>query len=378
MVPKMEFRISQENFVQVLALTQNIVERRTTMPILANVLLSVSKGTLRVSATDLETTAVSETKAEAVSTGSTTVSAKMLHEIVRELPPGDVHVKLGDAERLEITSGNTKMRIVGVTAEEFPALPGIDHAVKSKISSKQLLGMINKTLYAVSTDETRFNLCGVYFEFVGSDKDKSRELRFTSTDGHRIASATRPAETIRFEKDVSVLIPRKGLAELRRLLDGEDRLIGIDVVEGFFIVEADKTKIAMRLIDAEFPDYKQAIPGKPGEVALVRTEEFTHALKRAALVVSDRGKGVRLDFSENKLDISGSSPERGDAKESFDIEFKGQPVTLGFSAKYLQEFLATVEDGQNVSIELHGAEGPARLRSEADESDFSVLMPMRL
>lgn len=370
----MNIIISKAELNRALSITQSVVERKTTMPILANVLLSASDNALRISATDLEVTAVVHAESTVKSTGSTTVNARVLNDIVRELPDGDIQLKLTEGERLQITAQNSNFLMVGVSAEEFPSLPGISLDTTGKINALQFRQMIDRTIYAVSHDETRFNLNGVCFEM---DKSDTTKLRMVATDGHRLALINRPFPDLAFEG--GAIVPTKGLQELRRVLDEEgDTEVGIAITDGFFVLEGSRAKIAMRLIDGEFPDYKQVLPAKPGVEAKIPGAVLTQAIRRAALMVTDKGKCVKLDFSEGKLRISSSSPELGESSEEIDVEYGGDAVSVGFNAKYVLDFAGSVDEAQPLTVEITSELGPARFSIEGDDSYFGIVMPMRL
>lgn len=367
----MEFIIPTSALSKALYLAHSIVEKRTTMPILSNVLISSSKGRLEISATDLEITTKVSVPADVKIAGSTTVNAKMLADIVRELPDTKVEVKLLDGERLEIKADNTSMKLIGVSAEEYPSLPGLDFNTKNKISTKLFSEMIGKTLYSVSTDETRFNLNGVCFDSVDEG------LRLVATDGHRLAMITRPANALSISE--KAIVPRKGLSELRKILDNsESEEIGVDIIEGFLIVEAGETKISMRLIDGEFPDYNQVFPKQEGVKAIAASEPLVQALKRAALMVTDKGKCVKMDFSKDKLRVSSSSQELGESTEEMKINYSGDPLSVGFNARYIIDFANSINEKGNVVIELNGELGPGKFYVEGDQSYVGIVMPMRL
>lgn len=371
----MDITVSKSELGRSISVIQNIVEKRTTMPILANVLISATDGKLKIYASDLEITAVSFAQAAINSPGSTTVNAKVFADLVRELPDGDIRLKLTEGERLEITTKKSKFRIIGVSAEEYPSLPGVSFQVKGKISASTFLEMINKTLYAVSQDETRFNLNGVSCESEGGKKDKT--LKMVATDGHRLSLITRQVKDFSF--DQRVIIPRKGLNEIKKVIEiDKDADIGIDINEGFLIVETKEFKVSMRLIDAEYPDYNQVIPKQKGSVASVPTGELIKALRRVSLLVSDKGKGIRLDFNRDNLKITSSSPELGDAIEELSVGYSGKPTSVGFNAKYLLDFALSVQESENISIEINGELGPGKVYAENDESYFGIIMPMRL
>lgn len=372
----MDLTISKSELSKAIQVTQSIVEKRATMPILANVLLTAADGKLKISATDLEITAVVTAQARVKAPGSTTVSAKVFSELARELPDGDVRIKLSDGERIEITCGKSKYRINAVSADEYPSLPGISFDVRNKISAKQLQEMINKTIYAVSQDETRFNLNGVCFEIV-SDGKKQKALKMVATDGHRLAIISRPIGDLNL-KD-RVIVPRKGLAEIRKVLElQQDNEIGFDINEGFLVLESKECKISMRLIDAEYPDYTQVIPKHSSVVAALSSDELSQALRRVALMVTDKSKCIKLDFNGDTLKVQSSSPELGDAHEELAIQYNGKPLSIGFNAKYLLDIAASLGENQTLNIELNGELGPGKFSSANDSSYFGIVMPMRL
>jgi DNA polymerase III subunit beta len=371
----MNITVNRAELQRVLTVTQNIVEKRTTMPILANVLLKATSGHLHVSATDLEVTAITKTVAKVEEQGSLTVNAKVLHDIVRELVDEQVTLLCLEGDRLEITTGSSRLRINGVSAEEYPGLPGMSIGTQTYLPASEMLHMVNRTLYAVSLDETRFNLNGVCFEKIFEEgKDV---LRLTATDGHRLAIVSRPIG--QFNLTEPVIVPRKGLVEVKKLLDGQlDALVGMVISEGFFVVETTDTKVSMRLIDGEFPDYRQVVP-RPSEIkAIVPVTPFVQALRRVSLLVTDKGKCVTMSFSQDLLKISSSSPELGEAVEQFPIEFQGDPLTTGFNARYLLDIANAAGTSETLVIELNGPLGAGKFYPQSDESAIAVVMPMRL
>jgi len=374
----MELTISKQSLNDLLAITQNFVAKKTTMPILNNILISASEGKLQISATDLEVTAVASNAAQVKRGGSTTVNAKVFNDIVKELPDGDVTIKLQEGERVEIIAQNSKLRMNGVSSDEFPSLPGMNFKPSGKISSAVLSEMIGKTLYSVSQDETRFNLNGVCFELNSAGKGKKDEkvLRLVATDGHRLGMINRPISGLSF--DERIIVPRKGLSEIKRIIDGEDTEIGIEVKEGFMVIEAPRAKISVHLIDGAFPDYNQVIPKGKGTEVVLNSKEFSHTLRRVALMVTDKSKLVRFDLSDNRLRVSGSSPELGDATEELEVKYKGEQLSIGFNAQYCIDFISTMSESGNLIIELNGALGPGKFTPEGDESCIGVIMPMRL
>jgi DNA polymerase-3 subunit beta len=361
-----------------LSLVQNVFGKKTTMPILNNVLISAKDGKLSILGSNLDIAILVKVPATVVKEGKTTVNGNLFTKICRELPAAeDITLTRGENERLEVITKNSSLRVVGASADEYPNVPGISIATKHKISAALLLEMIEKTVYATSTEEARYNLNGVCFESV-TDK-KGLSLRLVATDGNRLAMITRPIKGMTTSTMPNhVIVPSRGLQEVRRVLEREAAGdVGIEVSEGFLVIEAPSVKIAVRLIDGEFPDYSMVVPTKSGEPAKMSGALLSQALLRVSLLVSDKGKGVRLDFFKNRLRISGSSPELGEAVEELPIEYAGKDMSIGFNAEYYRDFIATLKEEEEMTIELHDLQGPAKLYGR-DESAFSIVMPMRM
>jgi DNA polymerase-3 subunit beta len=379
--------VTKEEFSKALQLVQSAVSKRTTMPILSNLKISADQksNTIQLTASDLELSAVCSVKASVKRSGSTTVSAKVFGDIIRELPEGDITLVLGEGERLDVHSKGSKFKIVGISADEYPTLPGLACVASDIVPARVLLEMVNRTLYAVSLDETRFNLNGVCFENLTGEKSakgKKREtegatLRLVATDGHRLAIATRPVASLTFSG--RVIVPRKALSEIRRVLELEvDKDVAFGIQEGFFVLEASDFKLAARLIEAQYPDYSQVLPQKMGVKATLNTKELTHALRRVMLIVTDREKGVRLSFAPGTLRITSSSPELGEASEELPVAYDGAVATIGFNAGYLLDVANALGDSETMTFELNGELGPGKFFSEQDESSIAIVMPMRL
>jgi DNA polymerase-3 subunit beta len=384
----MEITIPKNELAKLLHLTMAIAEKKTTMPILGNLLLTAEGNLCKITGSDLEITAVASAKATVRKPGSITVAAKMFGDLVRELPEGDVTVRVAERDRIEVVAGSSKIKIVGVAADEYPVPPGLSLETKSKIPAPTLIEMINKTLYAVSLDEGRYNMNGVCVEF--SSEGKKAMLRMVATDGHRLALISRPLEGVTFtglakkgeksgDRPDHVIVPRKGLTEVRKALEvAGDVSVGVDVREGFLVLENDSWKLVVRLLDSEFPNYEQVIPKAAGTKIAVLSSQLTQALKRVSLVVSDKSKGVRLDFFDSLVRISSSSPEVGEAQEEVEVQYKGKDFSVGFNARYLLDVLSAVSENQPFVLELGGETGPGKFYSESDESSFGIIMPLRL
>jgi DNA polymerase-3 subunit beta len=380
----MEVRIPKADLSRVVSIVQSVVERKSTMPILQNILLTAEDSVLRISSTNLEVAAVVEIPAEVKKKGSITLSGRVFGEIVRELPEDSVQLTLKDASRIEISAGKSVFKVLGTSSDEYPNLAGVSLEIAHRVPARQFAEMISKTIYAVSTDENRFNLNGVCFDLVGEadKKGAGRQLRCVATDGHRLAMISRPISGLQFED--SVIVPTKGLSEIRKILDTqEDSDVAIDIAEGFFLLQTDgtkgpKTKIALRLVDGEFPDYQQVLPKKTGVTVPMEKDQLSQALRRVALMVTDKSKCVTFDFLAGCLRLSSSSPELGEASEELAIDYHAENLRVGFNAKYLLDFCASVGEMNIIEIELHGEHGPAKLVAQGDESSIGIVMPMRL
>ena len=385
----MEITISKTELSKLLHVTLAIAEKKSTMPILGNILLSAEDKSFKVTASDLEITAIASSAATVKKTGSITVSAKVFGDLVRELSDGDITIRAVDRDRIEVVAGTSKMKIVGVGAEEYPVPPGLALKTKAKIPAPTLIEMINKTLYAVSLDEGRYNMNGVCLET--TTQGKATGINMVATDGHRLALISRPIQGVEFSgltlkgtgKGGSsvdhVIVPRKGIAEVRKALETVgDVPVGVDVSEGFLVVEGPAWTLVVRLLDSEFPNYEQVIPKTAGTRITVLSTQLAQALKRVSLVVSDKNKGVRFDFFNNLVRISSSSPELGEAQEELEVQYSGKDFSVGFNARYIIDVLSTIGENQPFILELNGESGPGKFYTEVDESCFGIVMPLRL
>jgi DNA polymerase-3 subunit beta len=377
----MELVIEKSKLLDALASVSSFIARKTTMPILNNFLVKASQGKLIISATDLEITAIASAAADVKTPGSTTVNARVFGDIVRELPDGEIKFKLKDGERFEIFAKNSKIKINAQSSEEFPSLPGMNVEPSGRVSAKELSEAIGKTLYAASQDETRFNLNGVCFELVNGKSKKDRALRLVATDGHRLGMVTRQLAT--FNLDDRMIVPRKGLTELKRIIDSSSLAssggeLGIEVKDGFLVVETDNTKMSIHLIDAQYPDYNQVIPKSISSSAVMAVADITQALRRIVLLVSEKTKGVKFEFSPTSLRLSSSSPDLGEGIEEIPVKYDGEALTVGFNAVYFLDFLNSIAGSSEVKIELSGPLGPGKLSPDSDDSCIGIIMPMRL
>ncbi len=368
----MEFKIEADQLKRALQRAQGIVERKTTMPILANVLINAQKTGVSVTAFDLDIGVVSEHPAEVLKPGAVTVSAKYLHDIVASAPDATLTLKRLSNNYVEITSGTANFKIVGMAPEEYPKFPKEESAGLVKVNGALILEMIKKTQFAISTDETRYILNGVFFE-----PREGGKTRMVATDGHRLALVEREMEGD-FGLKSGVIVPRKGLFELRRLLDeAPEAECFLGFADNSALFKKTGLTMVMRLIDGQFPEYQRVIP-KEGEkqVALPRIR-FLEGLRRIALLSADKSNAVKVRLSDNLLRITSHNPDLGEAKDDIDCTYRGPELTVGFNARYLTDVLSVL-DTDEVVFELGDEHSPGVLHAPGDKSYTAVVMPMRV
>ncbi len=367
----MKIEIEKRDLLNLIGKTQNIVEKRNTMPVLVNILLEADQKTLKVFATDLEVSLTDEVPVRVHQPGKVAVSARNLFEIAKKLSDGTISLTRKENNWLEIKQGRYLSKIVGVSAEDYPVFPTYNPQSFNKIESKTLREMIDKTIFSVSSDETRYHLNGVFFEI-------SKEgLKMVATDGHRMSLVTRKVENLESPVQQGVIIPRKGLHEIKKILEGVDTTVEIALEGSQFILRSQSAVLMIRLIEGKYPNYQQFIPAKlPLKMSLPR-EIFLQSLERVALLANQKSKAVQLMLSQGKMEISSNNPELGDAKEELEVDYKGQDLKIGFNAKYITDILTNM-DQELVDIELNDQLSPGLIRPHADLQYTCVVMPMRI
>lgn len=373
----MEFRIEKEVLLKALQKIQGIVEKRTSMPILSNALIEASTSSIHVTATDLEVGMKSSYPAEVVSTGKITVSAKKLYEIVKELPNQTITFLTKDNDWVEIKCGKVQFNIVGLSPEEFPYFPDIKEENLFEIESALLKGMIEKTSYAICFDETKYNLNGIFTKVeVGSDGNNS--LKMVATDGHRLSIASGKLTGVAGPELLKgVILPKKGVSEMKKITDEDSGILLFGFMDNSAVIKRGDSYMVMRLVDGEFPDYNRVIPASNNRVVTVNKEDFTHSVRRMAILSSEKFKGIMLEISSAGIKISSSNPELGDAMEEFDVSYDGEPFSVRFNARYLLDVLAVAET-DNVEMKFRDELSPSIIVPENSNSFLAVIMPMRL
>jgi DNA polymerase-3 subunit beta len=368
----MKLTISKEQLIAGLQAVQNIVSNRTTLPVLSNVLLRAEGNRLDLTATDLDVTISSAVEATVERPGAITLPAKKLFGIVRELPTQSIELDLDDKNMCRITSGASYYKIHGLPPEEFPAMPKFAENRKITIAQDKLRGLLKKTSFAISTDESRFVLNGIFVSL------KEHTLTLVATDGRRLALAEEGVD-IPANSQGECIIPSKAINELNRLLQTQNEVeIKFTDNQVAFTLQGEKgfaTIIISKLIEGNYPNYKQVIPGECKErVPLVR-EEFLQALRRAEIMTSEKSNSVKLNFTKNKVEITANTPEVGEARESIAVNYKGPDMAIAFNPTYMMDPLKAL-DNDEVYLELIDELSPGLIKINGPF--LYVLMPMRM
>lgn len=366
----MKLEIDKRDLLNLIGKTQNIVDKRNTMPVLLNILLEAQEEVLRVYATDLEISLTDAVPARVIEKGNVVVSAKSLFEIARRLSDGKITLARKENNWLEIKQGKHVSKIVGMHAEEYPIFPDYDHQYFSKMKIEILREMIDKTIYSVSTDETRNYLNGVYFEV-------QSPLRMVAMDGHRLALVTRQIEKINSAYPQGVILPRKGLHEIKKIIEALDGDVEFSVEGPNFILSYQSMKLMIRLVEGKFPNFQQFIPQKTSHRVNINRIDLLNCVERVSLLANQKSRAILFHFKNAALEISSQNPEMGDAVEELEISFSGSDIKIGFNARYVIEILSNI-NSEFVDIDLLDHMSQGVFRPHGDSSYLCVVMPMRI
>ena len=372
----MKFSIERGALLKAVGQAQSVVERRNTIPILANVLIEAEGDTVSFRATDLDIEVVDAAPAKVERAGATTVSAVTLHEIVRKLPDGALVTLTDDGAsgRLTVQAGRSNFALATLPREDFPVMASTEYATNFSAPAPVLRRLFDKSKFAISTEETRYYLNGVYMHV--ADAGGRRVLRCVATDGHRLAriDADLPAGA---EGMPGVIVPRKTVGELRKLLDDDEAIIAVSVSETKVRFATPGITLTSKVIDGTFPDYSRVIPTGNSRRLEVDASEFAQAVDRVATVSSERSRAVKLSLDEDRLVLSVNAPDSGAADEELAVAYGDDKLEIGFNAKYLLEIASQV-DRENAVFLFNSAGDPTLMREGSDDSAIYVVMPMRV
>ena len=370
----MKLTIDRNALMRALSHVQAVVERRNTIPILSNILMVAEGDRLSLTATDLDIEATDAAEASIKKAGSVTAPAQTLFDVVRKLPEGsEISLDLSES-RLSISSGRSKFALPTLPASDFQTMQKEDAPTKFDMDAAELRRLIDKTRFAISTEETRYYLNGIYLHHAKGPK--GNVLRAVATDGHRLAlaetEAPKGSATLK-----GVIVPRKCVAEARRLLDGAPETVTVEASDSKIVFRIGEAVLTSKLIDGSFPDYQRVIPKDNNRVLNVDNKSFKDAVDRVATVSAERSRSVKLTLSPGKLTLAVSHSETGSGAEELEVDYNSEPMEIGFNAKYLLDVASQIE-AEETRIEFNDAASPARVLDTKDDGAQYVLMPLRV
>ena len=372
----MKLTIERAALLRSLNHVQSVVERRNTIPILSNVHIDAKDGVLSLMATDMDIEIVEKVAADVQTDGGTTAPAHMLYDIVRKLPEG-AQAELetnNETSQLHLRSGRSRFTLSTLPTAEFPVMADGDMAHKFSLSGSALRSIIDRTRFAISMEETRYYLNGMFLH--GTTSDSGDVLRAVATDGHRLARVEMPIPDGALGMP-DVIVPRKTVAELRRLIDETDEDISIELSDTKVRFSFDAAILTSKLIDGTFPEYDRVIPADNKKLMEVDCKPFAEAVDRVSTISTEKSRAIKLNLDKGNLTLSASSPDNGTATEEFEVSYDEDPIEIGFNSRYLLDIMQQI-DGAKAQFALADAASPTIVRNLDDNDALYVLMPMRV
>ena len=370
----MEFSVKRSDLLNELAMTQGVIERKTTIPILSNLLVEAKGSRVTITATDLELSICTSCEAKVKKEGAGTIPAKKLLELVRLLPEEEIRFKLLENHWVQVVCDKKTYKMVGMARDNFPAIPAFPHTLV-KIPAAILQGLISKTQFAISMEESRYTLNG------GLLLLKPDTLSMVATDGHRLALAETDHKLGGLNSEVRVLIPKKAMSEVLKLANeaGNGAQIEFARDDSHLFFQVGHRLLISRILTGQFPNYEAVLPRENNKSVVLERGEFNDAVRRVSQLADQRSHAVKFAVAKEGVEISASSPEYGEARENIDKEYKGEPLAIGFNAQYMLDFLGAAAEGP-ISIELKDEQSAGQMRPLADEQYRYryVIMPMRI
>src|SRR5919199_1556915 len=372
----MKLTVERAALLKSLGHVHRVVERRNTIPILANVLLRAADGGLRLKATDLDIEVTETIPADVAQGGATTVPAHVIYDIVRKLPEG-AQVSLetaGDGGQMQIRSGRSRFTLQALPESDFPDLAAGDMGHRFGLPSADLKRLVEKTQFAISTEETRYYLNGIFFHTI--EAENATVLRAVATDGHRLARLEMPAPP-GAEGMPGIIVPRKAVAEIQKLVEDGDEDVSVELSASKIRLMFNGVVLTSKLIDGTFPDYQRVIPSGNDKRLTVERGDFAKAVDRVSTISSERGRAVKLALNEGRMTLSVNNPDSGSATEELEVDYEASPLDIGFNARYLLDITAQLE-GDTAVFKLADPGSPTVVQDCDGASALYVLMPMRV
>ena len=366
----MRFSLQREAFLKPLAQVVNVVERRQTLPVLANFLVQVQDGQLSLTGTDLEVEMVSRIAVDNAADGETTIPARKLFDIVRALPDGSLITVSQTGDKVTVSAGRSRFTLATLPSNDFPSVDEVEATDRISISEATLKELIERTSFAMAQQDVRYYLNGLLFDV------RDNLLRCVATDGHRLALCETALETGTGNKR-QIIVPRKGVTELQRLLEGGDREIELEIGRSHIRMKRDDAMFTSKLIDGRFPDYEAVVPIGADRLVTVDRELLKASLQRAAILSNEKYRGVRVEVSPGQLKISAHNPEQEEAQDEIEVDTQVSDLAIGFNVNYLLDALSALRDEQ-VVIQLRDSNSSALVREASNEKSRHVVMPLRL
>jgi len=372
----MRASLERAHLLKPLSHVQRVVERRNTIPILSNVLIRADGAVLTLKATDLDLELVETVEAAVDQPGALTVPAHMLHDIVRKIPEG-ARISLDtnpDGSTMTLAAGRSRFALQMLPDADYPDITAGEFSHRFEVAARNLRWLIERTQFAISTEETRYYLNGIYFHTV--DTDTGRKLRAVATDGHRLALAQIDAPE-GADGMPGIIVPRKTVGELQRLMEDPDATLTFELSDTKIRVTFANAVLTSKLIDGTFPDYDRVIPKNNGRIMQVDRLDFASAVDRVSTVSSERGRAVKLSLSEGALKLSVNNPDSGMAEDELVVDFDSEPLDIGFNSKYLLDITGQLAS-ENATFALNDAGSPTLIHDGDASKTLYVLMPMRV
>lgn len=378
----MKLTIKREELLKGLQRVQGVVERRSTMPILSNVLLTAASGGITLAATDLEIAVRGTSPAQVAEEGGITLSARKTFEIVKELAEEEIRLEGDPGHRVTLRCGAAQFRILGLPPEEFPRLPEQEEGAALTLPAATVGDMIRKTIFSIGENDTRYVLNGILLKAGGGKKGKDLEVEAVGTDGHRLALVTKRVApgaegAPRGGEDLQAIIPKKAVLELRRILDEDDQDLAISASKNHIFFRQGGNLLLSRLIDGTYPNYQQVVPKDPGQEVTLNREALLGALRRVSVLARDKTNAIRFRFAPGRLLLTAENPDLGEAEEEILADYQGEEMAVGFNARYLLDVLGAM-DREVISLGLHDPLSPCLIRQAEDREYLCVIMPMRV
>lgn len=371
----MRVTLERSNLLKALNHVQRVVERRNTIPILSNVLLQADGSSLTFKATDLDIEVTETIAASVEQSGATTVPAHMLYDIVRKLPDGsEVMMAVGDDAGLKLVSGRSQFSLQMLPESDFPDLTAGEFSHTFRMACADLKNLIDRTQFAISTEETRYYLNGIYFHAL--DADGAMMLRAVATDGHRLAQAQSEAPD-GADGMPGIIVPRKTVGEIQKLLEAPDSFVTVELSDSKIRFTVDSVVLTSKLIDGTFPDYTRVIPVGNDKEMVIDRETFSAAVDRVSTISSDRGRAVKLSLTDGQLVLSVNNPDSGSAEESLAVGYSSDSLDIGFNSRYLLDITNQLSSDETTFM-LSDPGSPTLIRDKGTEGALYVLMPMRV